>query len=340
MEKSASKSEEPSSNVTATSPRLTVSGSPGSTNQLDMYLKLGMYKQAEEVMDEALKAVKWVPWFLLSDSREKGQIVLSRILSARGKFAEATKAIEKSCQKSAATADVALWRSALGCRANIALSTGDKVVARIYYQQAYDSRELPLKNPKSDVEQRVTVNCTINALTGLSEVLRYESPAESAQLLQKAMDLENTLSGPAHFACLSLQSVRAADDQDFEGARQIMLKTGSTGTTESRLLYISARTELLAGNYAESRLLFLEAIALSDDGVRLKARCLRALGEIALLQKDQLRANQYFAKTMSACNSMGLIHPRFLYSLSFAAKFDDAAFPGWKSFYESHYPEK
>lgn len=305
-----------------------------------MYLKLGMYKQAEEVMDEALKAVKWVPWFLLSDSREKGQIVLSRILAARGKFEEATKAIEKFCQKIGAAADAALWRSALGCRGNIALSIGDKAAARTYYQQVYDSRELPLKNPKSDVERRVTVNCTINALMGLSEVLRDESPSESNELLQKAMELENTLSGPAHFACLSMQGARAADDQDFEGARQIMLKTGNIGTIDSRLLYISARTELLAGNYAESRLLFLEAIALSDDGARLKARCLRALGEIALVQKDQHRANEYFAKTMAACNLMGLIHPRFLYSTSFAVKFDDVAFPGWKAYYESHYRAK
>ncbi len=148
-----------------------------------------MYKQAEAVMDEALKAVKWVPWFLLSDSREKGQIVHSRILSARGKFDEATKAIEKPCQKSWATTDAALWRSAMGCRANIALSTGDKATARTYYQQVYDSRELSVKHPKSEVETSGDVKLYINALTGLSECLRYESPAESSELLQKAVGI-------------------------------------------------------------------------------------------------------------------------------------------------------
>ena len=289
-------------------------------------------------MDEALKAVKWVPWFLLSDSREKGQIVLSRILSARGKFDEAIKAIEKTCQKSWATTDAALWRSAMGCRANIALAIGDKATARTYYQQIYDSREMPVKTPKSEVERRVMLNCTINALAGLSECLRYESPAESSELLQKAAELEKSLAGPAHFSCLTMQSARVADDQDFEGARQIMLKTGSG--LDARLLYMSARIEILAGNYETSRLLFLEAIALSDDGARSKARCLRALGEIALLQKDRQRANEYFAKTMAACDLMGLIHPRLLYSTSFAAKLDDAAFPGWKSYYESHYRAK
>jgi len=334
INQSASKSEKLRSNAIAANSKPTPSGSAGSTTQLEVYLKFGMYKQAEEAMDEALKAIKWVPWFLLSGTRERGQIALSRILCARGKFDEASKLIEKTCQKCEAAADAVLWISALGCRGSVAFTRGDMITARTYYQQAYNLRELPLK---SDVERRVVLNCTITALVVLSEVSRDESPTESDELLQKAVELEKTLVGPARFVCLCVQSARAADRHDFEGARQIILK--SENTTDYRLLYISARTELLAGNYAESRQLFLETIALSDDGARFKARCLRALGEIALLQQDQHRANEYFAKVMAACAFMGVVHPRFLFATGSAIKLDDAAFPGWKSFYESHYPE-
>ena len=104
--------------------------------------------------------------------------------------------------------------------------------------------------------------------------------------------------------------------------------------------YTAARLELLAINYPESKRLFVKAVSVFEaiSDVRFKARSLRSLAEIALLEGNQEGAKELFWEVVSTCDFMG-IHPQFLYLCFDAYKLDDSKFPGWKSFYyEARYP--
>ena len=100
--------------------------------------------------------------------------------------------------------------------------------------------------------------------------------------------------------------------------------------------YCLARTELLASNYPKAKEHFRQCIDLYEvhSNVRAQARSMRALGEIALLEKSHEASNEYFSQTQSICANMG-IHPKFLYLCWSQFWLDDEKFVGWNSFWKN-----
>ncbi|KAH7902897.1 hypothetical protein BJ138DRAFT_1200161 [Hygrophoropsis aurantiaca] len=102
--------------------------------------------------------------------------------------------------------------------------------------------------------------------------------------------------------------------------------------------FYSARNELFAQDYQKARDLFSRALEYSEElsDMDFQVKCVRALGEIALLEKDFTGANIQFAKAKSLCDDMG-IHPDFLYNGLEPSRLK-ASHEGWKLFLEGRLP--
>ena len=182
------------------------------------------------------------------------------------------------------------------------------------------------------------------SLLGLSAVLSQQEELSGAhRLLDEAITLalkaKDVLG--ASMALSSKASI-TADQGDFARSRDQITRaiTLSKFGNESEnfgmslCVYISARNELFAHEYSKAKELFLRAMnhfdVLSD--VRFKERCARALGEIALLEKDIAGAKARFTKAQVLCNSVS-IPPELLYICANFYALKDT-FEGWSMFQE------
>jgi len=141
-------------------------------------------------------------------------------------------------------------------------------------------------------------------------------------------------------------AVTASDQGDFNLAREIIRK--SSGPLEFLTLpnartfihrtYSSAHIELAAGEYSEAESLFNAAIEGCDmqGNLRVKAYCIRGLGEIAHTRGDVAVARQCFAEVCDLCEEMG-VPPGKMYSF---APFDELPerFDGWSLFLDGRAP--
>ncbi|KAH7908526.1 hypothetical protein BJ138DRAFT_345128, partial [Hygrophoropsis aurantiaca] len=147
-----------------------------------------------------------------------------------------------------------------------------------------------------------------------------------------------------HIACIVLlrQGALASDGGDFDLARDFLRRVfgevaAHGGQTELALAtYYSARNELFAQDYQKARDVFSRALEYFDElsDTTSQVQCVRALGEIALLEKDFSGANMQFAKAKSLCDETGM-HPDFLYN-GLAPSRLKASHEGWKLFLEGH----
>lgn len=302
--------------------------------QGDIYSILGMFKQAEEILTNVLSLTKWVPRCLTRGLREQAEMAVSMTMSFRGRFTEAGRLISKTCQR-AQRMNERLYVETLEARGFVCLYGNDEVGAQAYFQQAYD---IVKKHGE------MTMGIQMRLLFSLSEVLHTKSQTEGDELLSQAAETGKIIGGNLATVPFLMKAGRASDAQQFEAARE-SIRLASSGLQNIDSLdhgsfqYISARLELLATNYSESKRLFVKAISVFEaiSDVRFKARCLRALGEIALLEGSQERAKELFSEVVSTCDFMGM-HPQFLYLCFDMYKLDDSKFPGWKSFYEARFP--
>lgn len=107
-------------------------------------------------------------------------------------------------------------------------------------------------------------------------------------------------------------------------------------TDMARFTYISARNELYARDYPTAKALFTQAheYTLKTLDTRLRARCVRALGEIAVLQDDPVGAKCRFTEVKSLCDFMG-ISPDCLY-IGWSYCHMKEEFRGWRLFREKN----
>lgn len=306
--------------------------------QATVYWRAGMFEHAENLSWKILKLIKWVPEILVSGLREKTQISIAMIMCRRGKVREASKHIAKICQELPQIAQhpayYALQFNAVFAHGYISLCNNDNPAAQRYLHQVCAMA----KDPRAKAGLGGLVNC----LCHLSEALRTQSAIESDELLNEALDIGNAAGQHEETVPpLFHQAARAADVLDFETARKCIdlafFRCPPTNIQQHAILrYVSARTELFAANYPESRRLFISVIGLSNGvyEVGFKARSLRALGEIALLEQAQDRAEEYFLEAATICKLMG-IHPMCLCQGRTMYELDNATYPGWKLFYES-----
>ncbi|KAH7908512.1 hypothetical protein BJ138DRAFT_1012630, partial [Hygrophoropsis aurantiaca] len=145
-------------------------------------------------------------------------------------------------------------------------------------------------------------------------------------------------------ACFVLfhQVALASDGGDFDLARDFLRRifielVPHGGQTELAFAtYYSARNELFAQDSRKARDLFSRALEYFDElsDTTSQVQCVRALGEIAFLEKDFIGANMQFSKAKSLCDKTG-IHPDFLYNGPEPARLK-ASHEGWGLFLEDH----
>ncbi|KAH7907620.1 hypothetical protein BJ138DRAFT_460116 [Hygrophoropsis aurantiaca] len=167
--------------------------------------------------------------------------------------------------------------------------------------------------------------------------------SEARKLLEEASALVPE-GKDVYTACSVLfhQGALASDGGDFDLARDFFRRVfvevaAHGGQTEPALAtYYSARNELFAQEYHKGRDLFSKALEYFAElsYMTLQVKCVRALGEIALLEKDFTGANLQFVKAKSLCDELG-IHPDFLYNGLSPSKLK-ASHQGWKLFLEGH----
>ena len=123
-----------------------------------------------------------------------------------------------------------------------------------------------------------------------------------------------------------------AREQINEAAKKVTLSDNSKNMLLALCIYISARNELFANELVESQQRFSKANAMFQElgDIRFRARCERALGEIAFLQKNSEEADNRFEKVQSLCEEMG-ISAELLYICSPSFFLKDS-FEGWKTY--------
>ncbi|KAH7922653.1 hypothetical protein BV22DRAFT_1131257 [Leucogyrophana mollusca] len=142
------------------------------------------------------------------------------------------------------------------------------------------------------------------------------------------------------------QAALASDQGHFDRARDILtcafgeMATHGWQSTDTIAMTndCSARNELFAGEYKKARELFAMVVNSCDEtsDLELQTRGTRALGEIALLERDFTGAREWFTKTISLCDVTGT-HPDFLYIGNPHAQLKESH-EGWKLFLEGHLP--
>ncbi len=215
----------------------------------------------------------------------------------------------------------------------VAYYNNDHRSARRYFQESLDIRER-----MSDIGRARTAD----AIVGLSAVETREGNIEEAvKLLDKCRT--DCLQAPSGFrlasVALGIRASLAAEQGDFNAARDqahqalsLAISRGEGNKDQAVSSYVLGRIELLAGDLVKAKTVFRRTITLFDalSDIRFKARGFRALGEIAVLEKDLKEAEASFGEAKSLCDYMG-IRAEFLY-----VTLDNYALPdrfgSWKSF--------
>jgi hypothetical protein len=138
----------------------------------------------------------------------------------------------------------------------------------------------------------------------------------------------------------------ASDQGDYDLARKIIHESSvplefftlPNARSFIHRTYNSAHIELTAGDYSRAESLFTATIEGCDmqSDLRVKAYCIRGLGEVACVHGDVALAARRFAEARALCTEMG-VPPRKLYSF---APFDGLPerFEGWALFLEGRSP--
>ena len=125
-----------------------------------------------------------------------------------------------------------------------------------------------------------------------------------------------------------------AREQINKAAHKLTLPDNSKNTDLAICAYISARNELFANELLESQKQFSQANVIFEElgDIRFRARCERALGEIAFLRNDFREADNRFEKVQSLCKDMHI--PAELLYICLSSFFLKDSFVGWKTYQE------
>jgi tetratricopeptide (TPR) repeat protein len=186
-----------------------------------------------------------------------------------------------------------------------------------------------------------------HALRALAEAAYCEGNlSETMDILEKLLEYYEGHNPESVLWYTVWKAVVASDQGNYDLARVLIQK--SSGPLEFLALpnartfihrtYSSAHIELVASEYGRAESLFTVAIEGCDTqgDLRVKAYCIRGLGEVACVHGNFALAGQRFAEARALCNEMG-VPPQKLYSF---APFDGLPerFEGWVLFLEGRSP--
>ncbi|EJD53769.1 TPR-like protein [Auricularia subglabra TFB-10046 SS5] len=273
----------------------------------EVYMMLGNFSQAEASFKAALAMTRKA-----RDRIGEAYITLSlsMLTAFRGGNATQTANSARKLLASMERTELFLPR-AIDVQAYAALYSGDYTAAKTFAQELVD-----MAVHAGDGHGQVEGNM------GLAEVaLRESRPEDAVAHLDKARELALSYADLSMASVsLSMRASIAAESGDLATAREQMAHAlelcpplgADPGFSWSTVLYLSARVELLGGGHSEARRLFQQCLGLFDaqSDVRFKARTLRALGEVNLVEGQIEAAAALFKETSTLCGVMG-IEPRF-----------------------------
>jgi len=200
------------------------------------------------------------------------------------------------------------------------------------------------------LESAITENCDRDSicyfffsLACLSFMERKLEDAKRLLNLSRASYIRANWMTEATFILLDLAVIATAEGK-FDDAKDLIkrsreeLRIHGIVSAENQwlTLYTSGIVEFASGHFLEAQQLFEQAkeYCIAQQEFQIRAFSIRAMGEIAYLQKDSARAKAYFEETVSTCHDAGII-PELLYRRSSQAFFNNApptTCEGWPHF--------
>ncbi|KAF8345332.1 hypothetical protein F5887DRAFT_178642 [Amanita rubescens] len=284
-------------------------------NMGDIYVYLGDFAKAGRLFKKAQSKCKH------PETRAALNLSLGNVAMFT-KNSEGRKLLKEAEHYYKGVDDKDAMNNAIGVRGYIEMYSGDYQAARRCFKQ---------------------IDRNTYTLVALSEVSWREGDSLKALEL-----LDNGVKEAKHdeefgFA-MAIRAAVASNQDDFirareqinEAAKKVTLSDNSKNMNLAYCVYISARNELFANELLESRDRFSKANDMFKElgDIRFRARCERALGEIAFLENDSQEADDRFEKVQSLCEDMG-ISAELLY-ICFSSFFLKDSFEGWKTYQEKH----
>jgi tetratricopeptide (TPR) repeat protein len=310
----------------------------------DYYRVLGQYSAAQAVLDQAIASPDWPT----ANERTRAHFILTRAfikqcidiqLTSPGfatMFDESRRLAEAAGDVSGMDLAIAEEHHSLG------LIAGDWTSAR-------SNLEASIATILKTDPGRPSLCYFFTYLAAVAWVEgKMDEARQSLNNAQRYFVLAGSF-GAAQGALLTQAMIILAEgkfEQAREHVRKVMKDATSLGQAAGELQWLSGYTsgliELISGQLPEARQFFetTKQVAETQDEFHFRAFCTRALGEVAFLEKDVLRARAHFEDTRSICASAGIV-PELLYRQS-RHMFYNKPLPdtcrGWTLFLENRFP--
>ncbi|KAH7904255.1 hypothetical protein BJ138DRAFT_1106974 [Hygrophoropsis aurantiaca] len=298
------------------------------------YTWLGKISAAEDTLQDAL-TMRREHHILSSEDKARINLYLGDAMMYRGRLEEARVLLTRARRYFQDVNNTHYLSETMQWQGEVELRSGNYLAARQHFEALF-----LLPTFMGNANERA-----LNLILLSVVEVREGKISEAQKLLEKASAL---VSGGKEFytaySVLLRQGALASDGGGFDLAGDFLYRVfvevaAHGGQAELAVAtYYSARNELFAQDYRNARDLFSRALEYFDElsDMKYQVRCVRALGEIALLEKDFTGANMRFAKAKSLCDETGM-HPDFLYNgLGFSEL--KTNHEGWKLFLEGHLP--
>ncbi|KZW04444.1 hypothetical protein EXIGLDRAFT_25922 [Exidia glandulosa HHB12029] len=185
------------------------------------------------------------------------------------------------------------------------------------------------------------------AILLLADIAARQGDEDAAlRLVAEAKDVCSERKDHTYTECIASRAAIAVDAGDFETGRAQLLFAFSEsfahygrGTwAEAYTHYRCGRLELIAGCLHAARRLFKRCLDLADalSDIGLRARTLRALGELELLEEQTDRATRNFNSAKACCESMALDPKRLYYPCPYNFRLPER-FGGWAAHLDKTY---
>jgi tetratricopeptide (TPR) repeat protein len=277
---------------------------------------LGRYYTAQTVLDQAVASPDWAT----ANEESRAHVVLIRAFIKQCNDIQLTgpglaKMFDESRRLSEATGDVSCTDLAIAAgNLSSGLIAGDWTSAR-------SGLEASIATILKTDPSRPSLCFFFDYLAAVAFV--EGNMDEARQLLNNAQRhyVLSSRFGKAQRVLLTQAIIMLAEGK-FEEAREHVRKVMKGATSLGQAVpqlhwlsgYISGLIELISGQLSEARQLFekTKQFAESQDEFHFRAFCTRALGEVAFLENDLLRARAHFEDTRLICASAGIV-PELLY---------------------------
>ena len=307
----------------------------------DYYRMLGQYSTAQTVLDQVIASPDWAT----ADEETRAHFVFIRAFikqfnDIRLTAPDFAKMFDESRHLAEAAGDVMSTDLAMA-EGNLSpgLIAGDWTSAR-------SSLEASITTILKTDPGRPSLCYFFHYLAAVAYVEgKLDEARQSLNNAQRHFVLAGMF-GAAQGALLTQAMIMLAEG-NFEEAREYVRKVMKDATSLGQAVpqlqwlsgYISGLIELISGQLSEACQFFEKAkqLAETQGEFHVRAFCTRALGEVAFLEGDLLRAKAYFEDTRSICASAGIV-PELLYKDFFYKKSLPDTYGGWTLFLQNRFP--